>query len=117
MSQATILVCIALALASSGCGGGWQIEQLTPVQVMERKRPERVRVQLADKSSIQLNRPSIVGDSLYGVQPGGVRRAVALSAVTRVDTPGYNSAPILVGVLLALGIAIVIANGGQVLSY
>lgn len=90
MSQATMLVCIALALASSGCGAGWQIEQLTPVQVMERKRPERVRVQLVDESSIELNRPSMVGDSLYGVQRGGVRRAIPLAAVTRLDTPGFN---------------------------
>src|SRR2546422_9803159 len=84
------MVCVGvLTLLSSACAGGWQTEQLTPAQVVE-KHPERIVVHLSDKSRLELAHPTIVGDSLLGVQPGGVQRAVPLAAVTRVDTPGYN---------------------------
>lgn len=107
-----MIICCGMALSSSACGGGWKIEQLAPAQVIE-KQPERVRVRLSDKSSLELSRPTIVGDTLFGMQPGGVRRAVPLATVTRVDTPGYNGLPIVAGAIVGLGIIVLIANGGQ----
>ena len=101
-----------LALLSSACAGGWQTEQLTPAQVLE-KHPERIVVHLSDKSRLELAHPTIVGDSLRGELPGGVRRAVPLAAVTRVDTPGYNGLPILGGLLLVAMIAYLVSTGGN----
>jgi len=108
----TMIFVAVLTLVSSACAGGWQTEQLTPAQVVE-KHPERIVVHLSDKSRLELAHPTIVGDSLLGVQPGGVQRAVPLAAVTRVDTPGYNGWPILVGGMVGFGIVMLIANGGK----
>ena len=112
LRHVAMIIWCGIALSSSACRGGWKIEQLAPAQVIA-KQPERVRVHLSDRSSLELSRPTIVGDTLFGMQPGGVRRALPLATVTRVDTPRDNSIPIVAGVIVGLGLIVLIVNGGQ----
>ena len=87
---AAIVLWTCMTVLSTGCGGGWQVEQLTPSQVIAKKHPRHVRIALADKSSTELIRPRIVGDSLLGESPAGVPRVIPLAAVARIETPGFN---------------------------
>ena len=46
----------------------WRTEQVSPAQVVAERHPQTVRVTRSDQSRIVLTKPTIVGDTLMGVQ-------------------------------------------------
>lgn len=76
----------------------WQVQAISPQQLLTERRPDKVRVTRTDRNNVVLKRPQIVGDSLYGfadvsgLELGGYRRtkragaqeAMALADVDRI---------------------------------
>ena len=46
----------------------WQVQQVSPQQLLIQGQPEKLRVSLVDNTEVVLERPEIRGDSLYGVR-------------------------------------------------
>lgn len=81
---------IMMAASLSACTH-WQVQSVSPQQLLSERKPNRIRVTLTDREEVVLRQPQIVKDSLYGVrssstpQPGGrAREAVALADVDHV---------------------------------
>jgi len=67
----------------------WRVENVPPAQLISSKHPDKVRVRLADSSSVDVQQPSIARDSLRGYDKQGAR-AVALSDVHSIATRHAN---------------------------
>jgi hypothetical protein len=95
----------------------WQVQQVSPQQLLAEGQPEKLRVSLADNTEVVLQRPEIRGDSLYGVRdesglrPGAPRRppshgtaaALPLADVEKVAVRTLN--PVTTGLVVGLGVA------------
>jgi len=82
----------------------WRIENVAPEQLISSKHPDKVRVRLADSSGVELQQPSIAGDSLRGYDKQGAR-AVALSDVHSIAARHANW--VGNGVFIALGAGLI----------
>jgi len=98
---------LVLTLLQSGCLTHWQ-EQRGPVaEVLAAKRPELVRLTLQDSTRLVLRHPTLVGDSVAGLNPDtSVALALARVAHVALRKPGasppvrYFAVPALVGLLI-----------------
>lgn len=94
-SRGVAVSALVLAAAAAGCTH-WKTQSVTPREVIAARHPERVRVSGADGRRVVLERPEIVGDTLYGAMRGrgpSARPAVALPdietlAIRRFDPLG-----------------------------
>jgi hypothetical protein len=69
----------------------WNVQALTPAQVIDRLHPTSLRVTTTDSSEFVLEQPEIArSDSLVGFQ-NGVPSSVVISDVTQVATRGFSS--------------------------
>jgi len=68
----------------------WRTERHAPQEVISRKRPERVRLTLADSTRLELAHPVSVGDSIIGFV-AKTRTAVASAGILRIETRTENS--------------------------
>lgn len=89
ITSQTILLLFAVG-GLSACTS-WQVQSASPEQVLAEHRPAQVQVTRADSTTLVLNQPHIVGDTLYGIgQSRGSnaehaeQSAVALADVGRV---------------------------------
>jgi hypothetical protein len=62
----------------------WRTERRAPQHVISKKRPDRIRVTLADSSVLVLHHPVIRGDSIVGMV-SGTRTAVASDRIARTE--------------------------------
>jgi hypothetical protein len=95
----------------------WQVQEVSPQQVLTQHQPEKLRVSLVDNMEVVLGQPEIRGDSLYGVRdesglrPGAPRRppshgtaaALPLADVEKVAIRTLN--PVTTGLVVGLGVA------------
>jgi hypothetical protein len=95
----------------------WQVQRVTPEQVVTTRHPSAVRVQRVDGSQVVLDTPSIGADSLLGMMKGK-RTAVPLADVSQVAVKQANALQTVglvlgvVAVVVLLFSALVVASGG-----
>jgi hypothetical protein len=94
----------------------WQVQALSPQQLLAEGQPAQVRITRADQTAIILRHPEIVGDTLYGIARNGAGQAeprpgVPLSDVAQVAIRRQD--PLSTG-LLALGSAALAAGVGVI---
>ncbi len=98
----------------AGCTS-WQVQNLTPQQVIDRWHPASVRVTTADSSEFVLDKPWIPGrDSLVGFR-NRVPSSVAISDVTAVairQPDSISTILLIAGIVFGLGVAAGAALGG-----
>lgn len=92
----------------------WQVQSVSPQQVIETRQPKKFRVTRTDSTDVVLEQPRIVADTLYGVRAGSPRAAdhatdegIALADVSRVAIRRTDLAATTV---LVLGSAAVIGG-------
>jgi len=108
------LASLLLALYLPACGS-WQIGTPTPAEFIEKERPSQVRVTRVDGSVIDLENPSISGDSLLGtagqgVAPYGSRQQVTI-ALSEVQTVAVSHTSELTIALLAGALVAIVVVG------
>jgi len=105
-------------LLSSGLAGctTWEVQELTPQQVITEMKPTRIRVTRTDSARLVLVRPQVTGDSVIGSVPGR-RMTIPLSEVTGISVQKSNplgTVALVLGLLAAAGLALVsIAMSGN----
>jgi hypothetical protein len=69
----------------------WQVQSVSPQQVLETRKPQKIRVTRTDRTEVVLSQPTIVSDTLYGISAGSPRgtnqplgEGIALADVSRV---------------------------------
>jgi hypothetical protein len=95
------LALLALAGSTSACGG-WQAQGFVPQVVVQRERPDRLRLVRTDSSRTELWQPRVTGDSLVGLVESRPL-AVPLDSVAYVEL--RRTDPTLHYVGLGLGVA------------
>ncbi|MGE5231344.1 MAG: hypothetical protein ACM3NS_06345 [Deltaproteobacteria bacterium] len=100
----TRLIALVLLLAYLPACHSWRTENVAPEQLISTKHPDKVRVRLADSSAVELQQPSIVGDTLRGQHKSGPR-AIPLSDVRSVATRQANW--VGNGVIIAMGAGLI----------
>ena len=98
---------LVLLTASLTACTKWQVQAVSPQQLLAERQPARVRITRADHTAIILRHPELVGDTLYGIArdsagPAGPRQGVPLSDIAQVAIRRQD--PLATG-LLALGSA------------
>jgi hypothetical protein len=68
----------------------WRVQRVSPEQLLKNERPRAVRVYRADRSSVILNRPQLVTDSLLGTIRGQ-RTGVPLAGITQIAVRRGNA--------------------------
>jgi len=96
----------------------WQVQQVSPQQLLIHGQPEKLRLSLVDNTEVVLRRPEIRGDSLYGVRDEselrldyasgrppshGAPAALPLADVEKVAVRKIN--PVTTGLLVGVGVA------------
>jgi hypothetical protein len=105
---------LVLLTASLTACTKWQVQAVSPQQLLAERQPARVRITRADQTAIILHHPELVGDTLYGIAragagPAGPRQGVPLSDIAQVAIRRQD--PLATGVL-ALGSAALAAGIG-----
>jgi hypothetical protein len=79
-----------MAASISACTR-WQVQSVSPQQVLETRQPQKIRVTRTDSTEVVLEQPRIVSDTLYGISAGtpqavnhGSGEGIALADVSRV---------------------------------
>ncbi len=115
MSMRRILSCILLPVYLSSCTS-WQVQSVSPEQVVEEEQPSQVRVTTTDQSEVVLEAPRVSGDNLlglgdrhvswagsaYAVSDTGSALKIPLADISHVAIKKTNTTN---SVLLGLGIA------------
>jgi hypothetical protein len=98
----------------------WEVQQVSPQQLLTQGQPEKLRVSLVDSTEVVLRHPEIRGDSLYGVRDESALRldyasgrppshgapaALPLADVKNVAVRKIN--PVTTGLLVSVGAAAV----------
>jgi hypothetical protein len=117
VGRRSVAVGVATALLlGPGVGGCtvWKTQAGLPGQVVAEKKPDRVRINRFDGSTLELAHPRIAGDSLSGYthnSPDSVQVSVPLSAVQSVFIQRVHAGKttLLIGVLGVTAIAIISA--------
>lgn len=104
---------VLLAAVLTACTK-WQVQDVSPQQLLAEHPPARVRVTRADRTAIILRQPELVSDTLYGIArdsagPAGPRQGVPLSDIAQIAIRRRD--PLATG-LLALGSAAIAAGVG-----
>jgi hypothetical protein len=112
------IVLVLLATYLSGCVGSslksWRVQPPPPAQVVSEQHPKRIRVSRADNAKIVVMNPSVIADSLVGVDAAGRRVALPLTQVTQVEVEKTNGAKVtFVVVGTAAGVVLLISLLGK----
>ena len=80
---------LVLLTASLTACTKWQVQAVSPQQLLAEGQPAQVRITRADQTAIVLHHPELVGDTLYGIARDGAgpaepRQGVPLSDVAQV---------------------------------
>ena len=98
-----VLSSILLPVYLASCTS-WQVQTVSPEQVVTEDQPSKIRVTLTDSSELEMEQPRIVGDTLRGLVKGGAdgERDVLLADIATVRVKKTDTGN---SVLLGLGIA------------
>ena len=105
---------LVLLTASLTACTKWQVQAVSPQQLLAEGQPAQVRITRADQTAIVLHHPELVGDTLYGIARDGAgptepRQGVPHSDVAQVAIRKKD--PLATG-LLVFGSAAVAAGVG-----
>ena len=115
MSTRRILSCLLLPAYLSSCTS-WQVQGVSPQQVIEREQPSRIRVTRTDRSEVFLDDPQVSGDMLIGFRRDmtydSIYEATDTSAVLEIPLADISHVAISKtdvgkGILIGLGVAAV----------
>ena len=95
--RTTCLILLA-AMALNGCSY-WQVQKVTPQQLIEERAPRSVRVRQHDGSGVTLKRPYFRSDTLLG-QVGRDTVAVPVASVKSVSVRKGDTLANIVGASL-----------------
>ena len=103
-----VMSSILLPVYLSSCTS-WQVQSVSPEQVVTEDQPSKIRVTLSDSSRVEMEQPRIVGDTLRGLVKGGpddslVERDVLLADIATVRINKYHTTK---SVLFGVGIVVV----------
>lgn len=98
-----------LLIAASVCAcTKWQVQSVSPQRILSERQPDKIRVSRANGKNVVLNRPQIVGDSLYGLRSPSTgtpttdgREAVTLGEIDSIAIRKSN--PLGTAALVAAG--------------
>lgn len=104
MPRSKLWSVVVLALPLSGCKS-WHVETgVSPAEYVAKEHPEHIQVRKADKTTLELYSPSIVGDSIKGhptelaIKPVTLPLSEVASVATRHFSVG-KSALLVLGVV------------------
>ena len=101
----SLRVICGLLLSSVLACTRWQLEEISPAQVVSETKPSRIRVTRSDSTRVEFVRPHVSGDSLIGsVTPSGPPVSIPLSAVATVSVAKANPGA-TIALLLGIGAA------------
>jgi hypothetical protein len=83
-----IIVAALLIVTLTSCTA-WKPVSVTPASYIRAHDPDRVWIQLEDRSTLVLSRPRVIGDSLRGISAGAYRN-VALTNVTQMRAQEHS---------------------------
>jgi len=109
---------ILLAGSLSGCIGSslksWRVQPPPPAKVVTEQHPKRIRVSRADSTKIVMSNPSVIADSLVGVDAAERRFALPLTQVTQVEVEKTDGAKVtFVVVGTAAGVVLLVSLLGK----
>ena len=100
----------------------WQVQSVSPEEVLATQHPTRIRITRADSSKVVLSEPQIVSDTLYGMTtkatsttPPTGREGVALGDVTHVSV--RRSDPVSTGFLIGVPAAALVGAALVIRAY
>ena len=111
------------SILGTNCVGActhWEVQSVSPQQVLETRHPEKIRVTRTDRTELVLSQPRIESDTLYGVSGGSSRGGgqgtaegipladVSRVAISRVD-PAATAGLVVGSGAVVFGIIVVIA--------
>ena len=107
MSMRRILSCVLLPVYLSSCTS-WQVQSVSPEQVVTEDQPSKIRVTLTDSLELEMEQPRVVGDTLRGLVKGGaddslVERDVLLADIATVRVKKTNDTKTVFLVLVITG--------------
>lgn len=111
--RATTLMFATLTLLTA-CTG-WQVQQVSPAELIAREHPARVRVTTSARQ-VTLAAPFIAGDSIVGSSKASPLTALALADVTRVEVRRANTANTVLAVAGATALIAVSAAASWSMS-
>lgn len=108
-----LLSSILLPVYLSSCTS-WQVQSVSPEQVVTEEDPSKIRVTLTDSSEVEMEQPRIVGDTLRGLVKAGaddslVERDVLLADIATVrikKTDPGRTAFLGLGIAAVVGVAV-----------
>jgi hypothetical protein len=112
-----VVSCALLASTTLTACMSWQVQPVSPEQVVTTERPTTVRVQRKDGAQFVMADPRIAGDTLLGSVDGKPAR-IALSDISNVAVKrddGTRTAAIIIGVVvvpIVILIAALCGSGG-----
>ncbi len=114
---------ILLPVYLSSCTS-WQVQSVSPEQAITEDQPSKVRVTLTDSSTVEMEQPRIVGDTLRGLVKGKPssdavkdgRISLLERDVLLADIATLRVRKTSVGKSVLLGLGIVAVIGGAVFA-
>ena len=109
--------CLLLPVYLAGCSS-WYVQEVSPQQLVTEEQPKKIRVTLTDGSQLQIEQPTVSGDTLMGYEVRGRRYSgqqvnIPLSDVTDVAiqrTDAGKTTALIVGTVLVVGAAVVVVG-------
>ena len=101
-----VLSAILLPAYLASCTS-WQVPPVSPEQAITEDQPSKIRVTLTDSSTVEMEQPRIVGDTLRGLVKGGEDDSLGECDVLLADiaTLTVPKTDVTKSVFLGLGIA------------
>ncbi len=101
------LASAALGAQLSACAT-WQVQEVSPQELLETKHPNRIRLTRADSTTVELAMPRLMGDTIVGARAGRYEK-VATADVTQVAVRGDGgSGAAVAGIAVAGGILLLL---------
>ncbi len=79
-----VLSSILLPAYLSSCTS-WQVQSVSPEQVVTEDQPSQIRVTLTDSSELEMEQPRIVGDTLRGLVKGEHFRGTVKDEISLIE--------------------------------
>jgi len=126
MSARRILSCILLPAYLSSCTS-WQVQSVSPEQVVWEEQPSQIRVTTTGHSDVILKAPRLSGDTLIGLGPrnaswvgseyavsdNGLMLAIPLTHISHVSLKKPDVVAPLIGLAAAFGFLLLICSEGD----
>ena len=86
-SRAVLMLFLVLNLTACQTWQSVSLDAISPDQLIEEDRPDRVRVTMQDRTQMELERPAVDGDELVAPASGV---SVPLADILRLEVRGFS---------------------------